>query len=106
MPKKWNETFDVVVIGAVLQTGRGLRGEKGRRLVVVLEKMRHPEATPLSTVALFRRPDHLCSQKGHQGFPGASLPDMLKAGHKPEPRGVAKMVAEQSRRPSSGPSTN
>ena len=98
LPKKWDETFDVVVIGSGFAgLAAAYEAKKAGASVVVLEKMRTPGGNSIingGVVAAAGSP--LQEKQGIKDSPEVLYQDMLKAGLSLNHPELAKMVAEGS----------
>ena len=98
LPKKWDETFDVVVIGSGFAgLAAAYEAKKAGASVVVLEKMRTPGGNSIingGVVAAAGSP--LQEQQGIKDSSDVLFQDMLKAGLSLNHPELAKMVAEGS----------
>jgi flavocytochrome c len=98
MPKKWNETYDVVVIGSgYAGLAAAYEAKKAGASVVVLEKMRTPGGNSIingGVVSAAGSPKQ--ADNGIKDSPELLLQDMLKAGLNLNHVELAKMVADNS----------
>jgi len=98
LPKKWDETFDVVVIGSGFAgLAAAYEAKKAGASVVVLEKMRTPGGNSIingGVVAAAGSP--LQEKQGIKDSAEVLYQDMLKAGLSLNHPELAKMVAEGS----------
>ncbi len=98
IPKKWDETFDVVVVGSGFAgLAAAYEAKKAGASVVVLEKMRTPGGNSIINGGVISAAGSpLQAKEGIQDSPELLLKDMLTAGlHLNHPE-LAKMVAYQS----------
>jgi flavocytochrome c len=98
MPKKWNETFDVVVIGSGFAgLAAAYEAKKAGASVVVLEKMRTPGGNSIINGGVSSAAGSpLQAKRDIKDSPELLFQDMLKAGLNLNHVELAKMVAEQS----------
>ena len=98
MPKKWDETFDIVVIGSGFAgLAAAYEAKKAGASVVVLEKMRTPGGNSIingGVVSAAGSP--LQAKKDIKDSPELLLKDMLTAGLNLNHVELAKMVADRS----------
>ncbi|MDD5169754.1 MAG: flavocytochrome c, partial [Syntrophales bacterium] len=98
LPKKWNETFDIVIIGSGFAgLAAAYEAKKAGASVVVLEKMRTPGGNSIingGVVSAAGSP--VQAAKGIKDSPELLLKDMLKAGLDMNHVELAKMVADRS----------
>jgi len=98
LPKKWDETYDVVVIGSGFAgLAAAYEAKKAGASVVVLEKMRTPGGNSIingGVVSAAGSP--MEAKEGVQDSPELLLKDMLTAGLNLNHVELAKMVAYQS----------
>ena len=98
IPKKWDETYDVVVIGSGFAgLAAAYEAKKAGASVVVLEKMRTPGGNSIingGVVSAAGSPKD--QEQGIQDSPELLLKDMLTAGLHLNHVELAKMVADQS----------
>jgi flavocytochrome c len=98
LPKKWDETYDVVVIGSGFAgLAAAYEAKKAGASVVVFEKMRTPGGNSIingGVVSAAGSP--LQAKEGIQDSPELLLKDMLAAGLHLNHVELAKMVAYQS----------
>ncbi len=98
LPKKWDETYDVVVIGSGFAgLAAAYEAKKAGASVVILEKMRTPGGNSIingGVVSAAGSP--LQAKEGIQDSPELLLKDMLRAGLNLNHVELAKMVAYQS----------
>ncbi|MBU3915447.1 FAD-dependent oxidoreductase [bacterium] len=98
IPKKWNETYDVVVIGSGFAgLAAAYEAKKAGASVVVLEKMRTPGGNSIingGVVSAAGSPKE--DEEGIKDSPELMLKDMLAAGLHLNHVELAKMVAYKS----------
>jgi len=98
LPKKWQETFDVVVIGSGFAgLATAYEAKKAGASVVILEKMRTPGGNSIingGVVSAAGSPKQ--AEKGIKDAPETLLQDMLTACLNLNHVELAKMVADQS----------
>ncbi|HOS76787.1 MAG TPA: FAD-dependent oxidoreductase, partial [Syntrophales bacterium] len=98
MPKKWNETFDVVVVGSGFAgLAAAYEAKKAGASVVVLEKMRTPGGNSIingGVVSAAGSP--LEARDGIKDSPELLLKDMLAAGLNLNHLELARLVAYES----------
>lgn len=98
MPKKWDETYDVVVIGSGF-TGlaAAYEAKKAGASVVILEKMRTPGGNSIINGGVISAAGSPMEEKaGIKDSPELLLKDMLAAGLNLNHVELAKMVADNS----------
>ncbi len=98
MPKKWQETFDVVVIGSGFAgLAAAYEAKKAGASVVVLEKMMTPGGNSIINGGVVSAAGSPMEEKeGIKDSPELLLKDMLAAGLNLNHVELAKMVADQS----------
>ncbi len=98
LPKKWDESYDVVIIGSGFAgLAAAWEAKKAGATVAILEKMRTPGGNSIINgggVSCAGSP--LQEKKGIKDLPDQMLKDMLKAGLGLNHPDLVKMVAEQS----------
>lgn len=98
MPKKWNETYDIVVIGSGFAgLAAAYEAKKAGASVAVFEKMRTPGGNSIingGVVSAAGSPKQ--AEKGIKDSPELLLQDMLKAGLNLNHVELAKTVADRS----------
>ena len=98
LPKKWDETYDVVVIGSGFAgLAAAYEAKKGGASVVILEKMRTPGGNSIINGGVVSAAGSPMEEKeGVQDSPELLLKDMLTAGLNLNHVELAKMVAYKS----------
>src|SRR5512145_1030429 len=98
LPKKWDETFDIVVVGSGFAAlAAAYEAKKAGASVVVLEKMRTPGGNSIingGVVSAAGSPKE--KEQGIEDSPELLLKDMLTAGLNLNHVELAKMVADKS----------
>ena len=98
MPKKWDEAYDVVVIGSGFAgLAAAYEAKKAGASVVIFEKMRTPGGNSIingGVVSAAGSPKE--AQAGIKDSPDLLLQDMLTAGLNLNHVELAKMVADRS----------
>jgi flavocytochrome c len=99
IPEKWDEQFDVVIVGSGFAgLAAAIEAKQAGASVLVLEKMRVPGGNSIINGGVFAVAG--CQKQKDQGIedsPELMLSDMLKAGLNLNHVNLAKMVAEKSR---------
>jgi flavocytochrome c len=98
MPKKWDETYDVVVIGSGFAgLAAAYEAKKAGASVVVLEKMRTPGGNSIINGGVVSAAGSPMQEKeGIKDSPELMFKDMLTAGLQLNHPELAKMVADRS----------
>jgi flavocytochrome c len=98
MPRKWDETYDVIVIGSGFAgLAAAIEARNGGALVAVIEKMAVPGGNSIINGGDFAAAgNRLQKEQGVQDSPELMLKDMLKAGAYLNHPELAKLVADQS----------
>jgi flavocytochrome c len=98
MPKKWNETYDVVIVGSGFAgLAAAIEAKKTGASVVILEKMRTPGGNSIINGGIVSAAGNpIQKEKGIKDSPETLMNDMITAGQGLNHPDLVKIVAERS----------